>query len=159
MPGFCIGGSWPAFLVATALNEHAAAVQALLHLDAPLPPLITKYDDVDVYAGRWDGNAFQRRPGPTAYTKVHLGAEEYDVNTVPCINPNVVDLLNGNDINMTGVAMQCTGGVIDCHFHPAFWHFMLSKERVVALLHPESATAVQLVRCAFKVRVMAGGLL
>ena len=143
----------------TALRQHAAEVQTVLQLEAALPDLTTTYHDVDVYAGVWEGGAFQRRLGATEYDKVSLGGEEYDVNTVPCVNPDAVGLLAGNDINMTGCAIQCAGAGIDFHFQPAFWHFFLSRERVVSLLHPESATAVQLVRCAFKVRVMAGGLL
>ena len=135
-----------------ALNELAAEVQQRLGLPARVPHFNAIYNDVDVYAGQSDGGPFTRQTGvPTEYTEVTVLETTFEINTVTCTNPSALGLLTGNDINMTALAVDCTGQQIDFTFKDSFWHFLLSSERRVALVEPEAATAQQLVRCAFKV--------
>jgi hypothetical protein len=110
------------------------------------------YHDVDLYAGAWDDGAFHRHGEATDYRKMFSDDCEYEINAVTCDNPRVTDLLEGNNLNMTGVVIGCHGANAEFHFHMAFCHFLLSEEHTVALLRPYVATAKEYVRCVYKVR-------
>jgi hypothetical protein len=98
--GFCVGGSWPAHLTAVQQALGATPLTACREL---------LYHDVDVYAGAGDDGAFHRHGGATKYRKMFSDDCEYEINTVTCDDPRATDPLEGNDLNMTGVVIDCHG--------------------------------------------------
>jgi hypothetical protein len=142
---FAVVGSWAAKEFVKAVYQQTGQFQYLEE--------IMIANDIDCFYGPTGEGPVAVASKPTYRA---LPSSEDELNVVEMENFSTQAVLDNNDVNATGVAIDIVFGpepeTVSINFHVTemFWEWALSKDHILRAINPVSAKAKTLVRLAKK---------